>query len=131
MVSPKPKQRKPQSEADFAAQKTEFAEVGPRINDHGWLTDNNAVAELLAERKIDRVQMLNACERAYFGRDYSRCLELISQAYVLFGAPEDEIEQLQQEFDAMGRKIKKSAKVERHVVELGHIKERCLAKMAS
>lgn len=125
----KRKQRKPQTEEEFCTQKTQFLSAGPQINEEGWLLKDDTIDLLDPQRKIDRVQMLNACERAYFERDYHRCLELVAQAYQLFGVEDDDTEQLQRDFEALGRKTKKSAKVERHVVELGHIKLRCLAKL--
>ena len=122
-------QRKPQTEEEFSAQKNQFVNAGPQINEEGWLLQDDTIKLLDPQRKIDRVQMLNACERAYFERDYHRCLELVTQAYQLFGVEDDDTEQLQRDFEALGRKTKKSAKVERHVVELGHIKQRCLQKL--
>lgn len=129
----KPKQRKGQTEEEFLAQKTQFITSGPRINKEDWLFDENVLKNLDNAQKLDRVHMLHVCEKTYFNRDYNLCLQYIKQAEKLFGVDLDspsDTEDLKQNFSSAGRKTKKSSKVERHVVELIHIKELCLKKLA-
>lgn len=128
----KKKQRKQQTEEEFQAQKAQFLESGPRINTLDWLYDQQILDNLDNLKKTDRVHMLHACEKAYYMRDYDKCLELIAQAERLFGvAPGDNLEDIKNDFALAGRKTKKSLKVERHVVDLLHIKEACLKKRRS
>lgn len=127
----KPKARKQQTDEEFAAQKQQFDQTGPRTNTSHWLYDQEILSQLDSTKKTDRVHILHACERAYFQRDYQKCLELITVGERLFGVElEDENanSEIKQEFANLGRKTKKSSKVERHVVELLHIKEACLRK---
>lgn len=126
-----PRQRKPQSEEEYLAQKKQFQEEGPRINTSEWLYNEEVLSNLDNSKKTDRTHMLHACERAYYMRDYNKCLELIEKAEKLFGVgleDEEDNDQLKKDFSSAGKKTKKSLKVERHVVELFHIKESCLAK---
>lgn len=128
----KPKQRKGQSEEEFLSQKAQFVASGPRINTEGWLFDKTILNNLDNSQKLDRVHMLHICEKTYFNRDYELCLQYIKQAEKLFGVDLDspsDTEDLKQNFSSAGRKTKKSSKVERHVVELIHIKESCLKKL--
>lgn len=129
----KPKVRKPQTEYEFNEQKAQFQSTGPRINTSDWLYDEDVLEKLDSTKKVDRVHILHACEKAYYMRDYEKCLSLISMGEKIFGVElEDESanNKLKKEFSNAGRKVKKSSKVERHVVELLHIKEACLRKMA-
>lgn len=129
----KPKVRKQQTAEEFEAQKAQFVATGPRLNTSNWLYDPQTLAQLNPLQKTDRVHILHACEKAYFQRDYEKCLELILTGERLFGVElEDETanSDIKREFASLGRKTKKSSKVERHVVELLHIKEACLRKMA-
>lgn len=129
----KPKQRKQQTDEEFAEQKQQFLRQGPRINTSDWLFDDSTLDELDNTKKTDRVHVLHACERAYFLRDYEKCLSLISRGERIFGVQledEDVNEGIKHDFANAGRKTKKSSKVERHVVELLHIKEACLKKLA-
>lgn len=123
----KAKARKTQTAEEFQAQKDAFNASGPRINTEDWLYEESALAALDNDKKTDRVHMLHACERAYFHRDYEKCLSLIAQGEALFGVVDEE--QQKQDFENAGRKTKKSSKVERHVVELLHIKEACLKRL--
>lgn len=127
----KRKQRKAQTDEEYQAQKSQFERTGPQIHEEGWLLRDENIDGLEPERKIDRVQMLNACERAYFEQDYTRCLELVARAYALFGIQDEDTHELEREFESLGRKTRKSAKVERHVVDLGRIKSKCLQKLLS
>lgn len=128
----KPKQRKSQTDEQFLQQKEQFAATGPCINKEGWLFNSKTLLVLDNLKKLDRVHMLHVCEKAYFDRDYHGCLEYIKQAEKLFGVAldnESDNEDIKQAFSSAGRKTKKSSKVERHVVELLHIKESCLKRM--
>ncbi|RKP33059.1 hypothetical protein METBISCDRAFT_20928 [Metschnikowia bicuspidata] len=126
----KSKQRKGQSEAEFLEQIAQYASRGPRINTENWLFDQNLIDSLDKTQKLDRVHMLHVCEKAYFDRDYEKCLLYVQQAERLFGVDADaDDEEIKQNFSSAGRKTKKSSKVERHVVELIHIKEACLKKL--
>ncbi|KAG7193133.1 uncharacterized protein KQ657_000887 [Scheffersomyces spartinae] len=119
------KVRKPQPEEEYIRQRDEFKQVGPTINTDGWLeNDWNA---LDPERKVDRVRMLHACERAYFLRDWGKCLELIQRTEELLGVSERAIQDATALLEF--KKVRKSAKVERHIVELINIKERVLKRM--
>lgn len=76
--------------------------------------------------------MLNACEKSYYQKDYNKCLDLIRRAESLFEVQldnEEENEDIKSDFESSGKKTRKSAKVDRHIVELLHIKERCLEKV--
>lgn len=127
----KPKQRKAQTEAEFAAQKAQFLAAGPRTNTADWLYDESVLQLLDNAQKTDRVHILHACEKAYFTRDYAKCLALVAEGERLFGVELDETtnDTIKTEFAHAGRKTRKSSKVERHVVELLHIKEACLRKL--
>lgn len=128
---PKGKQRKLQTQEEFLEQKRQFQESGPKIDTEDWLYDETHLSKLSNDRKLDRVAMLHACEKAYFLKDYAKCLELVGRAEVLFGVSlddKDANEVLRLEFLNAGKKTKKSCKVERHVMELLHIKEKCVAK---
>lgn len=126
------KTRKGQSEEEYLQQKKQFFSTGPLLNTENWLGDEEDLKTLDNDKKTDRVRMLNACERAYYQRDYNKCMHLIAVAEKLFGVDlndEEYNEKTKSEFETSGRKTKKSAKVERHVVDLMHIKERCLRQL--
>lgn len=126
------KTRKEQSEADYLNQKQQFYQNGPTLNTEDWLYDDQDLEQLDNSRKTDRVRMLHACEKAYYQKDYKKCLDLISRGEALFGVNLDngnENEEIKNEFEASGKKTRKSAKVDRHIVELLHIKESCLEKL--
>lgn len=129
----KPKQRKAQTDAEFQAQKSQFQAAGPKIDTENWLFEENLLHSLDPTKKTDRVTILHACEKAYFIRDYPKCISLVSIGEKLFGVElDDEVinDELKHDFANAGRKTKKSSKVERHVMELLRIKEACLRKMA-
>lgn len=133
-IEPKKKQRKEQTEEEFEAQKAQFAATGPQINTENWLFDQTLLDKLDNLKKTDRVHMLHACERAYYLRDYDKCLDFIGQAERLFGVDLEDLtknEGIKLDFAEAGKKTKKSLKVERHVVDLLHIKEACVKKMRS
>lgn len=133
-VKPKKKQRKEQTEEEFNEQKAQFQASGPQINTQDWLFDQTLLDNLDNLKKTDRVHMLHACEKAYYLRDFNKCLSLISQAEKLFGVELENTtknEDIKLDFAEAGKKTKKSLKVERHVVDLLHIKEACLKKLGS
>lgn len=133
LLEKKPKQRKAQTEEEFLEQKAQYEASGPKINTENWLFDQEGLDALDNSKKIDRVHILHACEKAYYLRDYSHCLLLIERGEKLFGVQlkDDETNSnLKADFASSGRKTKKSSKVERHVMELLHIKEACIRKMA-
>lgn len=126
------KNRKEQPEEDYLLQKLQFYENGPTLNTEEWLYDSEGLDQLDNASKTDRVKMLHACEKAYYQKDYQKCLDLINKGASLFGVRLDnerDNEDIKNEFKSSGRKAKKSAKVDRHIVELLHIKERCLEKL--
>lgn len=133
VLEKKPKQRKAQTEEEFSHQKAQYEATGPKIDSETWLFDQDGLDALDNSKKIDRVHMLHACEKAYYLRDYARCLLLIERGEKLFGVELNDDEtnsSLKADFASSGRKTKKSSKVERHVMELLHIKEACVRKMA-
>lgn len=128
------KVRKEQSEEEYTQQKKQFYHAGPTINTEDWLYDSVGSGQLDNSKKTDRVKMLHACEKAYYQRDYRKCLELIDIAESLFEVKldnDDDNTDIKTGFEASGKKTKKSAKVERHVIDLLHIKERCLYALSN
>ncbi|CUM55712.1 unnamed protein product [Debaryomyces tyrocola] len=126
------KVRKEQSEEDYISQKLQFYSTGPTLNTEDWLYDPEGLNQLDNSKKTDRVRMLNACEKAYYQKQYRKCLDLIRRAESLFEVQlnnEEENEDIKSDFESSGKKTRKSAKVDRHIVELLHIKERCLEKV--
>lgn len=128
------KVRKGQTSEEYLAQKSQFFKEGPFINSENWLYDaatENSQKELNEKQKTDRVIMLHAVEREYYSRNYLRCLELIHRAEVLFDVGDEETtEHLEHEYKSAGIVTKKSAKIEKHILELLQIKERCLKRLA-
>lgn len=125
-----PKVRKPQTDEEFLIQKRQFQEQGPTINTDEWLYDTDILNGLSQDKKCDRMHILHACEKAYYTKDYKRCMDLISLGEQMFGVDANE-QQLKRDFNESSKKVKKSAKLERHVVELIHIKEKCVQKLGS
>lgn len=121
----KKKARKGQSEEEYLEQKTQFYQEGPRINTENWLYDENILKNLDSNKKPDRAQMILACEKAYFQRDYEKCLELVQLAESIFEVEPQDVACDKPETKAAKKKIK------HHVVELMHIKESCLKKLQS
>lgn len=126
-----PKRRKAQLEESFQANLQSYRERGPLLNTQDGLFDETRLANLDNSQKLDRVFILNACEKAYFQRNYTKCLELIAVGERLFGTTLEDADTLKLEFSSAGKKTKKSSKVERHVMELLKIKEACLRRMDS
>lgn len=128
----KPKQRKVQLEEEYLRQKAQFAQTGPRINTDDWLFDNDRLAALVRTEKTDRNHILHACEKAYFQRDFGECLRLVGRAKELFGVSLDDDDanaETRRKFEELGRKVTKSRKPERHVVEVMKIRDACLQRM--
>lgn len=125
------KVRKEQSEEDYLLQKQQFYKNGPTLNTDDWLYDSEGLDQLDDSKKTDRVKMLHACEKAYYQRDYKKCLDLINRGELLFGVNLDneDNEDIKSDFESSGRKTRKSAKVDRHIIDLLHIKERCFEKL--
>ncbi|EGW30716.1 uncharacterized protein SPAPADRAFT_62578 [Spathaspora passalidarum NRRL Y-27907] len=118
------KQRKPQTEEQYLHQVSLWNESGPTINDDDWLFTN--LDQLDPSKKIDRVKILHACERAYYQRDWEKCLELVKIGEKIFNVDLDEYHDYQ-----LNQGKRKSANLERHVIDLYNIKQRCLSKMNS
>mmetsp|Transcript_6911 Transcript_6911/g.8775 ORF Transcript_6911/g.8775 Transcript_6911/m.8775 type:complete len:168 (-) Transcript_6911:2-505(-) len=126
------KLRKEQSDDDYILQKLQFYSTGPTLNTDDWLYDPEGLDLLDNSKKTDRVKMLHACEKSYYQKDYNKCLEMIRKAENLFGVQlenEEDNEGIKSDFESSGKKTRKSAKVDRHIVELLHIKERCHEKL--
>lgn len=131
-VLKKQKQRKAQTQDEFLVQKTQYALSGPHINEQGWLYNPQRLQTLDSTRKLDRLYMLHVCEKAYYDRNYKQCLAYVKRAEALYGVDLESIDDMEEKkkiFANAGRKTKKSSKVDRHVVELIHIKEKCLKKL--
>ncbi|CAK7902939.1 hypothetical protein CAAN1_18S00276 [[Candida] anglica] len=125
------KVRKPQTEEEYQIQRSQYYAEGPFLNTENWLYEEIENHPLDENRKSDRVVVIHACEKAYFNRDYHKCLELISAGETLFGVDGTTVSraQKQSEYEAAGIKVAKSAKIEKHILELLSIKERCLQKI--
>ncbi|KAK6456696.1 uncharacterized protein RJT20DRAFT_126735 [Scheffersomyces xylosifermentans] len=127
MVSTRAKTRKPQTEDEFQSQLEQFRKSGPKLNTSEWLYEDLHLLD--NNMKIDRVKMLHAVEKAYYMRDYDKCKELIEVAEKVFEIVDEN--QAKEEWDQSGKKIKKSAKLERHVIDLLHIKEKVYDRQTS
>lgn len=123
------KNRKEQTEEEFFEQKRQFFSSGPLVQTEDWLFDIAELETLNRDSKIDRTTFLHACEKAYYLRNYEKCLALIIRGEDLFGLEKNHDEELKESFNNANRKTQKSAVVDRHIVELLHIKEKCLKKL--
>lgn len=121
--------RKEQTAQDFLEQKRQFFSSGPLVQTEDWLFDMAELESLNKDSKIDRTTFLHACENAYYLKNYNKCLALISRGEDLFGLKKNHDEEVKESFNNANRKTKKSAVVDRHIVELLHIKEKCLKKL--
>ncbi|KAG7665151.1 uncharacterized protein J8A68_001207 [[Candida] subhashii] len=122
------KQRKPQTEEEYAQQLELWEKSGPTINDDTWLFKDLDLLD--SNKKIDRVKILHACERMYYESNWKRCLELIEIGEKVFEVDLDEVgQELKEGLDKQRKRVRKSAKLERHVVDLYNIKTRCLERM--
>ncbi|RLV92017.1 hypothetical protein JA1_003368 [Spathaspora sp. JA1] len=116
------KKRKPQTEEQYSHQLSLWNESGPTINDEDWLYTN--LDNLDPSKKIDRVKIIHACERAYYERDWERCLELVEIGEKIFGVDLNDYHDY-----ILNQGKRKSANLERHVIDLYNIKQRCLSRM--
>ncbi|KAI3403386.2 hypothetical protein KGF56_003807 [Candida oxycetoniae] len=127
-LKPIKKQRKPQTEEEYQYQLSLWAKTGPQINTETWLYED--LDRLDNTRKVDRQKILHACEKAYYERDWLKCLEMCNIGEKLFGVDLNAVgEELRRNFENKGRKTKTSGKIERHIIELLNIKERCLSRI--
>lgn len=101
----KKKVRKPQTEEEYNAQKLQFLRGGPTINTEEWLYDDDKLDRLEPNKKVDFNYLLHSCEKAYFQRDYLKCLELVQIA--------------EQRMD----------KGSKNYLSIDHIKQKCLEKL--
>lgn len=121
----KPKKvRKGQSEEEYMKQKTQFHESGPLINTDDWLYDEQALLNLNKDQKTDRIRILHACEKAYYDRNYHKCLQFIGIAGNLF-----EID-LQAAAESLDPNDKKVCKMDRHILDLIYIRKKCMEKLS-
>lgn len=123
------KNRKEQSEEEFLQQKKDFFSTGPVVQTEDWLFDVADLDHFDTNSKIDRTTFLHACEKAYYLRNYQKCLDLIRRGEGLFGLKNNDADHIKESFNNANRKAKKSAVADRHIVELLHIKEKCLEKL--
>lgn len=117
------KQRKSQPEEEYQLQYKQFTESGPRINKDDWLVDAISLDHIDKDKKSDRSLMLHAIEKAYYDREYEKCMELIRSAELLFEV-KGHVER-----ESLDKKIRKSAKIERHVTDLLYMKKKCETKL--
>ncbi|CAH6718491.1 hypothetical protein CLIB1444_01S07932 [[Candida] jaroonii] len=115
----KSKQRKGQTDEEYEIQKQIFHENGPLVNDQDWLLDEDDLANLDKDNKYDRTRIIFACEKLYFERKFDKCLELIQFGEKFYDT----------EIPTDNGKTKKSSSIDRQVMELSHIKEKCLSKL--
>ncbi|KAK6465848.1 hypothetical protein DFJ63DRAFT_317040 [Scheffersomyces coipomensis] len=71
------KQRKPQTEEEFQAQKANFESIGPVINTQDWFLNDETLHNLQKDQKIDRKFILNSVELLYFRKEFEKCLNFI------------------------------------------------------
>lgn len=119
----KPKKRKEQTEEAYLQQKSQFQQLGPLINTDDWLYDEQKLQQLDKEKKIDRVRMLHACEKAYYDRNYHQCLEFVAIGEKVFETNLDDID--------TEKSSNKGGKIERHILDLHYIKQRCLERLSN
>lgn len=85
------KQRKPQLEEEFQAQKTQYWTEGPAVTDRGWhvpLDPDTFTWDLTL--KPQRNRLIQALEYTYFNRDYELCLRLVTRGQQLFADVKDD-----------------------------------------
>ena len=123
-VPKKKKERKPQTPEEYDHQRSQFVASGPTINTSEWLYQAVENTELDEKVKHERLMILHACERAFYLKDYVRCMELIARGLAIFNVQDSSTkEEKSKEFE--GIKIHKTAKIEKHILELLYIKEKC------
>lgn len=124
------KQRKPQTQEEYNHQLQLWQKTGPQINTETWLYEN--MDNLNVDNKADRTKALHACEKAYYERDWTKCLQMCKVAELLFGVDfgelEAEEEALLQQFKDVKKKSRICSKLEKQVYELWNIKLRCIMR---
>ncbi|WLF80211.1 hypothetical protein PVL30_003987 [Lodderomyces elongisporus] len=124
------KQRKPQTQEEYNHQLQLWQKTGPQINTETWLYEN--MDNLNVDNKADRTKALHACEKAYYERDWTKCLQMCKVAELLFGVDfgelEAEEEALLQQFKDVKKKSRICSKLEKQVYELWNIKSRCIMR---
>ena len=110
------KQRKPQSDAEYAAQREQFQTTGPLVNTDDWLINLFELGSLDSSLKPDQTIMFQACELAYFRRDYVKCLDMIQRIELVV----DEL---------MATDVGKYTKLKKLIAELDIIKSRCKERL--
>lgn len=115
----KAKQRKGQTDEEYEIQKQIFLENGPLVNDQDWLLNEDDLANLDKDNKYDRTRIIFACEKLYFERKFDKCWEMIQFGEKFYDA----------DIPSDNGKTKKSSSIDRQVLELAHIKEKCLEKL--
>lgn len=125
--NPKSKKiRKPQTDEEYKIQRKQFYEAGPMLNTENWFLESDILA-LNVDKKSDRAIALHACEKAYFIKDYQKCLELIKNSEILFGLNLQDNDN-ERNNEPVGKKNKK---MDKNISEILKIKERCLEKISN
>ncbi|KAI5955307.1 hypothetical protein KGF54_001868 [Candida jiufengensis] len=124
------KQRKPQTEEEYQHQLKLWNESGPQINTENWLYEEIFDKQLDPTQKINRVKLLHGCEKAYYNRDWEKCLEICKIGEKLFQVDLDVIgETMKINLSLESRRQRISNKIERHIVDLYNIRQRCLERI--
>lgn len=126
---PQTKQRKPQTAEEYAHQLSLWRSSGPQINTETWLFEDVDKLNPI-QSKVDSAKLLHACEKAYYLRDWNKCLELCNLGAELFDVELDEVgDAMKQELQLTSRRKRLGKKHERSVVDLYDIKQRCLSRI--
>lgn len=120
----KAKVRKGQSQEEFEIQKQIYHANGPLINTQDWLIDPQLLSRLNNNNKYDRTRVIFACEKLYFERKYEECFRMIEFGEKFYDVKLDEVEST----NSVNGKKQKSSKIDRQIIELMHIKQKCIAK---
>ncbi|KAI5965558.1 uncharacterized protein KGF55_000920 [Candida pseudojiufengensis] len=124
------KQRKPQTEEEYQYQLKLWQESGPQINTENWLYEEIFNKKLDPNLKINRVKILHGCEKAYYNKDWVKCLEICKIGSNLFNVDLNEVgETMKHNLSLEKRRQRISNKIERHIVDLYNIQERCLERI--
>ncbi|KAI5966005.1 hypothetical protein KGF57_000689 [Candida theae] len=123
------KKRKPQTAEEYAHQLDLWRSSGPQINTESWLYEDVEKLNPI-ESKVDSAKLLHACEKAYYLRDWEKCLSLCNLGARLFDVDLDEVgDAMKQDLQSTSRRKRLGKKHERSVVDLYDIKQRCLSRM--
>lgn len=124
----KKKQRKPQTEEEYAIQISQWNKTGPLINTDTWLFEN--LNDLNIDIKIDRLKLLHSVELAYYRRDYNKCLELLEIGENLYLINLEEVgDYITNDYKSSSKQIKWNKKLEKNIMELYNIKKKCINKL--